>query len=1300
MRSRSRSARRLAAAVSLLVAACSVDVQVPQGAKVTCGGDGDCPSGFRCNGSTGQCVPANTSDLTAPVVLSVSATPSVSGLAAGGFDRVDLALVTDEPLAGAPRVFFRDGVTERAFGALTLAPTQPATGRAYQASYTPTGAETQGAFGLQAVLEDAVGNRFEGPLPATVAFDFVAPALVTTPAEVAPDVVLLPDPVANPLAREVAQVTRVANRTTRVLVSFTVSEDVATPVLHTTPATGLAFQLFGRAGNTWTFEVDWAATTGALGGGYALVASLEDGAGNAAEVPLTGADLALDTEAPAVPSVNTPRALRLVRAPWGGEDGVAGLFLEGEAGAVEPDAWVLAYSDAAATRELGRTPASATGAFGGPGGTARFALASGDLDRVYVRVADAGGNLSGGGAATLVRDVLWRASLGGKAAGDPLSNPHRAVTTPWLAPFLDQRFSAELGGAGIGKVDGATAALAGGGSWWELEPRVATPGGRSQLGMAFDPVRGTTYLAGGYVGFSNGGQPATCTNSAYSNSFPFLARSVEPGWHAPPESGFSQPPAPGAIRLVFDGTRDVLLAVGNGQARWDGTAWIRECQDGCGAPVPFATQTAVYWDPVVRRVVRLLATGFDPIRSWAWDGAAWTETCTDAACAATRPEGLVAAAAFDDGLAEGVAFGLGADRRQTWSFDGTRWTERCTDAACQASRPPGRIRAALAYDRARAELVLFGGDVPENRCSGALIQFGVPNGAPPPDPALQDTWVFSGGRWTARAPATKPPPRYDHAMVWDAVRGRVVLQGGTFCDCYAYNHPATYGDVWEWDGAGWSQPPSVAVPSGWFSGTTPPGSSFHSLALDPSAGRVVMRGGALGADLYGFMNGQWWQRPGAGAAGRWEVPMASPTPYGAPSPQGPALFSGAIDASYTTVDPNAYVLGSTGWTPACGADPCVATAPPARYLHAWASDGGGLVLFGGSSWVPNPVGGGPPTGGPGTAAFRDTWRLVPPAGWTRLCNTSPCSDTLPPARAGHAMAYAGAAGDVLLFGGAQGLSSALGDTWLWSGNRWAQLTTAESPPARTGHTLVRDPSREVVVLYGGTDDPGSDYTGDFVNGFFVDATVHAIPAAYEDVWEWKAGAWRAVPSLAPRSGDTSPGRRYAHGADWEPQSGGMLVHGGSEPPATHLWSVNAPGRAGSAGTWLWRPEPEGRPALLARVNLGGLGPAARPLVQAVEARWVGSASGKVAAASSAEPIFRMWDGGGWAEFSGAACGAGCFGLDTSTGAQAVASRATARYLAGSEVIFAVLPKGTNGTGLDRATLSTDYLAVGLWYRWP
>src|SRR5262245_14379630 len=71
-----------------------------------------------------------------------------------------------------------------------------------------------------------------------------------------------------------------------------------------------------------------------------------------------------------------------------------------------------------------------------------------------------------------------------------------------------------------------------------------------------------------------------------------------------------------------------------------------------------------------------------------------------------------------------------------------------------------RSAGALCWDAARQRVVMFGG-------------FGV---ATPP--RYDETWEWDGALWTLRNPATKPPGRRDHQIVYDSARQRIVMWGG------------------------------------------------------------------------------------------------------------------------------------------------------------------------------------------------------------------------------------------------------------------------------------------------------------------------------------------------------------------------------------------------------------------------------------------------------------------------------------------------------------------------------------------
>lgn len=191
---------------------------------------------------------------------------------------------------------------------------------------------------------------------------------------------------------------------------------------------------------------------------------------------------------------------------------------------------------------------------------------------------------------------------------------------------------------------------------------------------------------------------------------------------------------------------------------------------------------------------------------WTWDGTTWRQRSSRGALADRFGEAM----AHDVARGRTVLFGgFGAGfvaRNDTLEWTGTAWRERPVTA------PPARGGHALAYDRGRRTMMMFGG---ATSGLGAL---------------LNDTWEFDGNVWRRRFPGTVPPARQDHVMTYDVARGVVVMTGGR-----GSAPGSNFSDTWEWDGTNWAQ---RTAPAGWLGF---PGALFYDhgaqrvLALDNEA---------------------------------------------------------------------------------------------------------------------------------------------------------------------------------------------------------------------------------------------------------------------------------------------------------------------------------------------------------------------------------------------------------------------------------------------------------------------------------
>lgn len=271
------------------------------------------------------------------------------------------------------------------------------------------------------------------------------------------------------------------------------------------------------------------------------------------------------------------------------------------------------------------------------------------------------------------------------------------------------------------------------------------------------------------------------------------------------------------------------------------------------------------------------------------------------------------------------------------------------------AEPGARNGTRMAFDAARNELVLFGGQSPT-----ATL--------------LADTHVWNGTTWTPRSPAASPIARQNHEMCYDSVRQRVVLWGGLA-------GVAMLTDTWEWNGATWSQVVTPAFPSGriganlvfdgsrsllfggngtggarndlWsFNGTAwtqlapatvPPARYYHAMASN-GAGEVIVFGGFQSGVGYGNTT---WRFDGT----NWsqQAPTTSPSARGAsPMVWDPVhsryLLWGGTDSFFTAYE-DTWAFAGGQWTQ------LPTTRSPAgrsRSGVAWYGPQQRFVLYGGN----------------------------------------------------------------------------------------------------------------------------------------------------------------------------------------------------------------------------------------------------------------------------------------------------------------------------------------------------------------
>jgi hypothetical protein len=159
--------------------------------------------------------------------------------------------------------------------------------------------------------------------------------------------------------------------------------------------------------------------------------------------------------------------------------------------------------------------------------------------------------------------------------------------------------------------------------------------------------------------------------------------------------------------------------------------------------------------------------------TWEWNGEFWTQVGDigpSARCSHAMAYDVARAQVilFGGNLSPNPFGGKSDPNGDTWAWDGQAWTQLADTGPSARQSASG-----MAYDSARDRVVLFGGD------------------------GNQDTWEWNGVEWTQTA-EDGPPGRENAVMAYDSVREHLVLFGGNGAD-------GSFDDTWELDGVAWTR---------------------------------------------------------------------------------------------------------------------------------------------------------------------------------------------------------------------------------------------------------------------------------------------------------------------------------------------------------------------------------------------------------------------------------------------------------------------------------------------------------------
>lgn len=264
---------------------------------------------------------------------------------------------------------------------------------------------------------------------------------------------------------------------------------------------------------------------------------------------------------------------------------------------------------------------------------------------------------------------------------------------------------------------------------------------------------------------------------------------------------------------AYDRKRQKIVVVGGWTANntasnqtweFDGTTWTL-------APIPpFPVQTAaaaLVYDEFREVLVHVGGAGYNALCEWDGSAAGWVQRQVFPVQYAGSMNGTLAwfnpSAAYDPIRRVTVIHGgyldyVGRSGPNTdyagwgwnfmWEWDGTTLKTinySLNGAVAPTNAPEGRSGARMVFDRARGQMLLFGGMTDEG--------------------GSNDLWSWDGATW-ALLSAKGIEPRWLHGMVYDEARELAVVWSGNDRTSRAT------GDIREWDGSRWSATLTGASP--------------------------------------------------------------------------------------------------------------------------------------------------------------------------------------------------------------------------------------------------------------------------------------------------------------------------------------------------------------------------------------------------------------------------------------------------------------------------------------------------------
>ncbi|MCR9245845.1 MAG: kelch repeat-containing protein [bacterium] len=328
---------------------------------------------------------------------------------------------------------------------------------------------------------------------------------------------------------------------------------------------------------------------------------------------------------------------------------------------------------------------------------------------------------------------------------------------------------------------------------------------------------------------------------------------------------------------------------------------------------------------------------------------------------------------------------------------------------------------------------------------------------------------------TLETPTTPGPALLEFGYGYDTNRGVTVLFAGDRLGLFR-------NDVYEWDGANWSNPNVASRPG-------PRGRP--TLGFDEARNEMLVFGGVTNngtflSDTLTYDGAAFTQRtvgirpgPRSGAAMAYD-----------PNRQVVVLFGGFVSSGQDNDE--TWEWNGNSWT-----SRPLTPRPPARGAHrmTWDPTRDAIVMFGGFRT-------------PLLDTVDDTWQYDGTA-WTTIP-----SATTPTKRCDQALAFDAVRGKLVMYGGLTAFQQpgnipvTLGDFWVLDSNGWQSKSVAGLPSSRSYPAGVWDATNEQFVVHGG-----------FSSATTFSDTYTFESASPADMQAYGAGCpgSNGVPALAPGS---------------------------------------------------------------------------------------------------------------------------------------------------------------------------------------